>query len=118
MSCPRFDGFGREACAAKGADIQFQNLAGARRRVQDSFQVDFAEALTIGEWDSVTRVFQKRHWLAHKMGVVDGDYLKKTNDPGAVIGRKVTVSSEEVTTAIGIVETLGKRLFDAVLAPS
>jgi hypothetical protein len=39
-----FDGFGREACAAKGgADIQFQNLAAVRRRVQDSFQVCWAK---------------------------------------------------------------------------
>ncbi len=112
-----FDGFGREACAAKGADIQFQNLAGARRRVLDSFQVDFADALEVDELDSVTRVFQKRHLLAHKMGVVDEDYLKKANDPAAIIGRIVTVSSLEVTAAIGIVETLGKRLFEAILGP-
>lgn len=112
-----FDGFGREACAAKGIDIQFQNLAGARRRVQDSFQGNFADGLTPDEWNSVCRVFQKRHLLAHKMGVVDEDYLKKAIDPGAIIGRKVSVSSQEVTAAIAIVETLGKRLFDAVLGP-
>lgn len=29
-----FDGFGREICAQKAADVQFQNLDGARRRVQ------------------------------------------------------------------------------------
>ena len=111
------DGFGREACAAKGIDIQFQNLAGARRRVQDSFQADFADALTPDEWSSVCRVFQKRHLLAHKMGVVDEEYLKKGNDPGAIIGRKVDVSSQEVTAVIVIIETLGRRLFDAILGP-
>lgn len=28
-----FDGFGREICSRKGADIRFQNITGARRRV-------------------------------------------------------------------------------------
>jgi len=49
--------------------------------------------------------------------VVDEDYLKKASDPGAIIGRKVAVSSQEVTTAIAIVEELGRRLFDALLKP-
>jgi hypothetical protein len=112
-----FDGFGRDACAAKGIDIQFQNLSGARRRVQNSFQIDFADVVTPDEWSGVCRVFQKRHLLAHKMGVVDEDYLKKANDPGAIIGRKVSVTPQEVTANIAIVETLGKRLFDAILGP-
>ena len=30
-----FDGFGREICAKKDADIDFQNLPSARRRVQE-----------------------------------------------------------------------------------
>ena len=58
-----------------------------------------------------------RHLLAHKMGVVDEDYLKKAIDPGAIIGRKVSVSSQEVTATLAIVETLGKRLFHATLGP-
>jgi hypothetical protein len=35
----------------------------------------------------------------------------------AVVGRKVTVSPHEVRTTIGIVEALGRRLFDGVLPP-
>ena len=113
-----FDGFGRETCARKGSDIQFQNLVGARRRVQDALALDFADVLAPDQWDSVCRVFQKRHLLAHKMGVVDDDYIKKTNDPNAILGRKVNVSRDEVTASIGLVEALGKRLFDGTLRPT
>jgi hypothetical protein len=113
-----FDGFGRETCARKGSDIQFQNLVGARRRVQDALALDFADVLAPDQWDSVCRVFQKRHLLAHKMGVVDDDYIKKTNDPNAILGRKVNVSRDEVTASIGLVEALGKRLFDGTLRPA
>ncbi len=112
-----FDGFGREVCRQKAADIHFQNLSGARRRVQESFGFDFADILAPEDWDRTCRVFQKRHLLAHKMCVVDADYVQKANDPGAVVGRKVNVSRDEVIWAIGIINALGMRLFDGILQP-
>jgi hypothetical protein len=84
-----FDGFGREVCSQKGADIRFQNLAGARRRVQEFFQIDFGDGLSSEEWNAACRVFQKRHLLAHKMGVIDKDYIQNTNDPGAIRGGRL-----------------------------
>ena len=44
-----FDGFGCEVCRQKSADIHFQNLAGARRRVQEIFGFDFADGLSPDE---------------------------------------------------------------------
>lgn len=113
-----FDGFGREICKQKAADIQFQNLGAARRRVQDAFALDFADVLTPDQWEQACRIFQKRHLLAHKMGVIDEDYVNKTNDPSAVVGRKITVSQNEVTATIGLIEAVGKRLFDGILHPA
>jgi hypothetical protein len=49
------------------------------------------------------------------MGVIDEDYIQKTKDPGAVSGRKIRISPEEVNLAITIVETLGRRLYAGVL---
>jgi endo-1,4-beta-D-glucanase Y len=109
------DGFGREICLQKGANIRFQNLSGARCKVQEVFGFDFADTLGSGDWESACRVFQKRHVLAHKMGVIDADYVQKANDPGAIIGRKIRVSHDEVKAAIRIIGTLGGRLFDGVL---
>ena len=113
-----FDGFGREICERKGADIQFQNLSGARRRVQERFTLDFGDVLVADEWENVCRVFQKRHLLAHKMGVVDEDYIKKTNDSQAIVGRKISVSRNEVIATINLIEKLGKRLFQGLIHPN
>jgi hypothetical protein len=110
-----FDGFGREICMQKAADIHFQNLSGARRRVQETFSLDFADGLAPADWECACRVFQKRHLLAHRMGVIDAAYIQKANDHGAKVGRKVKVSSDEVTSAIGIIEVLGRRLFNGLL---
>ena len=113
-----FDGFGREICARKGANIQFQNLVSARRRVQDVFAVDFADVLSPSDWDHACRVFQKRHLLAHRMGVVDAEYIQRANDASAVVGRRIAIGPEEATSAIVMVDALGRRLFAAPLAQS
>jgi hypothetical protein len=110
-----FDGFGREICAKKATDIHFQNLPGARRRVQDAFAFDFADALTPADWQNVCKGFQKRHLLEHKMGVVDEEYMQRANDPQAILGRKITISRDEVAATVNIVEALGRRLFDGIL---
>jgi hypothetical protein len=105
------DGFGREVCAQRLADIRFQNITAARQKVKDTFGHDFADGLTTDQWLLVCRVFQKRHLLAHKMGVVDEEYIQRANDTLAVIGRRIQVTSAEVTSVIGAVELLGSRLF-------
>ncbi len=110
-----FDGFGREVCLRKGADIRFQGLPGAQRRVQEQFGFDFSDAVTPEQWEAVCRIFQKRHLLAHKMGVIDEDYVHKSKDPGAIVGRKIRVRPEEVTSSIALVEALGRRLFAGIL---
>jgi hypothetical protein len=110
-----FDGFGREICERKGTEIRFQSLSCARRRVQEVFGFDFADGLAVGEWEIACRAFQKRHLLAHKMGVVDEDYVQKANDPGAIVGRIIRVTADEVAAAVAIVEALGGRLYAGVL---
>lgn len=110
-----FDGFGREICSQKATDIRFQNMAGARRRVQEAFGFDFADELSADSWIAICRIFQKRHLLSHKMGVIDDEYVQKANDPGAVAGRRIRVTQDEVCMAIGLIETLGQRLFRGLL---
>lgn len=114
-----FDGFGRESCRvrassatvpAKAENISFQNLTGARKNVQDLFGFDSSGGINVGDWDFACRCFQKRHLLAHRMGVVDESYVKATGDQSAVVGRKVPISSQEVTKLIDVLRDLGAWL--------
>jgi hypothetical protein len=109
-----FDGFGREVCADPRAS--FQNPEGGRKRVLEQLGFDMADAVSTSEWRYCCTSFQKRHLVAHRMGVVDEDYIKRTNDPAAVVGRKIIVDASEVVTVIGIVERIGKRLFDGAMS--
>jgi hypothetical protein len=64
------------------------------------------------DWDFVLRGFQKRHLLAHKMGVIDEEYIKKAKDTTAVAGRKIVITSEEVLRLTQLLRTIGNNLFD------
>jgi len=114
-----FDGFGREICRlhankaknpSQAEYVSFQNLAGAHKNLQLLFYIDLATSLPASEWDFLCRSVQKRHVLAHSMGIVDEKYLSKTGDPLATLGRKVLISPAEVSTMIGLVRTAGTHL--------
>ena len=109
-----FDGFGREICLRRCVEVRFQNLVGARRKILEKFHFDFADDLDDSSWARVVQIFEKRHLLAHKMGVIDANYLEKANDPCAILGRRVRVTADEVSAAATFIEILAKRLFSGL----
>jgi hypothetical protein len=115
-----FDGFGREACRihaaiasepAKANNLSFQNLSRVQENLQKLFGLNLAAGLAVEEWTLVVRCIQKRHLLAHKMGVVDEAYLSVTKDSEAIIGRKVSIKWDEVPTLLVYLEKLGGYVF-------
>jgi hypothetical protein len=121
-----FDGFGRELCRvaapkatnpAEAEDVRFQNLTGARTRVRKLFSIDMTTLVAANEWEFACRCFQKRHLLAHKMGVVDEDYLQATNDRSAVVGRKIQIGPEDVKRLCAAMRKLGEKLVGQLLPP-
>ena len=114
-----FDGFGREICrvyaekainSKRAEKVFFQDLQGAQKNLSTLFDIDLSDGITAQEWEEVIRGFQKRHLLSHKMGVIDEDYIRKTNDINAVVGRKVTLTPGEVSEVARIVGKLAKHV--------
>ena len=100
-----FDGFGRELCRVyvhhasnlvKANKIRFQNCDEARLSVKKAFGIDLAQSCGEEVWRQVVRLFQKRHVIAHKMGVVDQEYVDRTGDTNAIVGRKIVLRVFEV----------------------
>lgn len=114
-----FDGFGREASRvhasaatdpAKAENASFQNLVGAQQRVLALFGVNLSAAVPAADWSSACRSFQKRHVIAHKMGVVDQDYIDKTTDSHVRVGQKMPLDAQEVRALSAVVRVLGAFL--------
>jgi len=118
-----FDAFGRETCRAfadhatspdAARSLSFQSIGGARLKVQGLFGFDLAACTAEGEWESVCKMFQKRHLFAHRGGVVDEAYLSATHDPAASLGRKVPLSADEVVAAVARLRCLGRALVEGI----
>jgi hypothetical protein len=94
----------------KAAAISFQNIEGARQRVQDLFGVDIASPLTPEEWTHVALCFKKRHVIAHKLGVMDEQFVRTANDPDAVAGRIVRLVKAEADALNRLLGRIGDHL--------
>jgi len=120
-----FDGFGREytrvlnlTASSGSAPQSFQNIANARERLIREHQLDMAAGILPGEWDSVVRGFQKRHLLAHSMGIVDDRYLAAAHDPQAVKGRKISIGKQEVQQLIESLRKTARVMVETQIAPT
>ena len=118
-----FDGFGRELCRihaekasnpAQAPRVSFQNLENARTRVRDLFGFDFGSSLAEETWVDIGRLVQKRHLIAHKLGVVDEDYMRKTGDSTVTKGRKIRIDSSEVRRLRGTLTELARTLSEGL----
>jgi|PersoiStandDraft_1058852.scaffolds.fasta_scaffold40406_2 hypothetical protein len=75
------------------ATMSFQNLLAARQRLLPSGW-DMANAVL--NWSALTTLFQKRHLLVHRLGIIDQEYAEKTGHPRSDIGRRVPLTEDEV----------------------
>lgn len=114
-----FDGFGRELCrihahrvpnSAKAERMNFQNLETARRGFLDLFGIDLSAGVERGAWRAAVMAFQKRHLIAHRLGVADQDYVDKSGDSRAVVGRKVVVNADEVKRLASTINALAAHV--------
>lgn len=110
-----FDGFGRELCRihanktsnpGQAEKVRFQNLEGAKENVSKLFGFDLSAQLEPDEWQAVNRGFQKRHIVAHNMGVVDQEYIDKTSDSDAAPGRKIMITEQDVRSTAAVVRKI------------
>ena len=113
-----FDAFGRELCRvhanctsnpASIARLRFQSLDHARSGLR-AVGIEMTAAITVEAWERAITLFHKRHLIAHKLGVVDQEYVDRSGDRDAVTGRKIRVRSNEVTELSNTLRTAAKSL--------
>jgi len=109
-----FDGFGREHCATQPFKISFQNIDGAKEKLLRETGFDLASSLDYPAWSFVTEQFQKRHLLAHRLGIIDADYVSKTGCAPSLLGRKVTITDGDVRTLVAHLKSLAGSLYHGV----
>lgn len=106
-----FDGFGREHCSEMYQRISFQNIDSIKDRLQREHGIDISAGLDTDQWSFVSEQFQKRHLLAHKMGVIDEEFIRKTRQSRSLLGRKVAISEEDVRKMVCYLKVMAENLF-------
>jgi len=115
-----FDGFGRSLCTANAnkstnsksiEKISFQNLEAAARKTKEVFGLDLKSLLEDSEWNALIVGFQKRHLISHKMGIIDEEYLNKTADHTAILGRKISITAQEISLVGELIVKLAKAFY-------
>ena len=109
-----FDGYAREHCSAIYKKISFQNIGAAHSKLLSKHGVDISKGLEGEEWDFCVNQFQKRHLLAHKLGVVYEEYIKKTNCPQSLLGRKVSITETDVRKLVTNLVKISENIFNGI----
>ena len=66
--------------------------------------------LTTDELKQLTKLFQKRHLLAHQDGIVDIKYIKKVSETTYKVGQRIVVTERDIDMLLNVLEKLGEGL--------
>lgn len=110
-----FDGFAREHCTGLTYKISFQNINAARDKLKKEEECDIASGLSEQQWNFICEQFQKRHLLAHKMGIVDEEFVTRTGSQKSLIGRKVSITANDVRTLVKNLKSVVNNLYNGII---
>lgn len=109
-----FDGFGREHCLNLTTISSFQNIANTKDKLVREHNIDISKNLSEKQWQFLCTQFQKRHLLAHRMGVIDEEYINRTNTPSEYLGRKATITDSDVRELLQYLRVVSRNLTNVV----
>lgn len=66
--------------------------------------------LSIGELEELNVLFQKRHILEHKNGIIDEDYIKKSFDTTYKVGQRVVIKENDILRMLRLVSILADNI--------
>jgi uncharacterized Zn finger protein (UPF0148 family) len=106
--------YARMPSAAHPRRNAFQGLDEGSRLWADAAGRSFEVIVGNSTIDRMRRVFQQRHLLAHREGVVDQDYIERSGDTSYRVGQRLVVRDDAVLTFANDLEQLTIGLKDDV----
>lgn len=103
--------------APKARKNVFQNLAESSGLWKAAIGKGYEDLIGKSALDNLNRLFQQRHLIAHKGGVVDAEYVSKSGDMSYATGQRLVVTESSVLRLADLVGDLGKSLVDPSKGP-
>ena len=88
----------------------FQNLTDGSNLWYDATGKQYSDYLDPDDLTVLKRAFQRRHLLAHTEGIVDQDYISRTDDPDYRPGQRIVIHASFVQECVDLIEKLASGL--------
>ncbi|MGC3980146.1 MAG: hypothetical protein QM808_02695 [Steroidobacteraceae bacterium] len=88
----------------------FQNLMEGGELWNTATGKRYGDYLSGEELIVLQRFFQQRHLLAHTQGLVDADYIQRTNDATYQVGQRLVVRERSVRECLRLIEKLADAM--------
>lgn len=88
----------------------FQNLTQSSDLWEQAGKPRYEQLLQPREYDDLRRLFQQRHLIAHRDGIVDQDYVERSGDQTYQPGQRLVVREFAVRRLLELVSKLGTAL--------
>lgn len=98
------------AASIKQRKNVFQNLAESSALWKTLTGKGYEDLVSTQEFSDLERLFQKRHLIAHRNGIVDQEYITKASDSSYIIGQHLVISETNVLRLADILHILSVEL--------
>lgn len=99
---------------------RFHNPSELRKVLLDWFDINVADGIKTEEWDSIVRMFHRRHVYEHNGGEVDQKYLDDSGDDSVRLKQHIRETRETVHVLLGNLVKMVRNLhngFHELLPP-
>lgn len=80
--------------------------------MKEAVNQSFEDWLTPNEFIKFKVYYQKRHLFSHNNGIVDEEYIKKTNDTNYKVGERLVVNKKDAMEFTNLVEKVGNSILN------
>ena len=88
----------------------FQNLAESSALWQQAGKGRYEDALDAAEYADLVKLFQRRHVLEHREGIVDQAYIDNSGDSSYSVGQRLVIKRNDVERLVSLLEKLAAHL--------
>ena len=88
----------------------FQRIDDSNKLWKEAVGTSFENWLTNDEFERMKVYYQRRHLLIHTNGIVDEEYLNKTNDSNYKVGERIVFDQKSALEFTNIIEKVGEGI--------
>lgn len=82
---------------------------------REAVNQSFENWLTPDEFTTFKIYYQKRHLFSHNNGIVDEEYITKTNDTNYKVGERLVINEKDAKEFTKLVEKVGSSILNIKL---